>query len=239
MIHRPVASCLSFKTKLHTRVAVESSLSIRDETSDSVRISQVSVLLFVLSYEVCSIVTTLRLLFEREIICSHLQFQSVVSDTRIIEIVVLLRALEGLRCLRSLLRLVRSKVEVRFLEHGGLGVNSSSIVTIDHSISGTCVNVTSISSLSGVHVSLVLSQTELSRLHFCFKLSSIGCVVTVLDSVSLMGSIGVSLEVRLVISQCEVTLSQLLSHKLGLVRNRVAVGGGNGTNSLTLSVNVR
>ena len=36
---RFVASRLSFKTKLNSGVAVESSLSIRDETSDGVRVA--------------------------------------------------------------------------------------------------------------------------------------------------------------------------------------------------------
>ena len=69
------------------------------------------------------------------------------------------------------------------------------------------INVVAISSLGGVHISLVHSQAELSRLHLCLKLSSVSSGVGVLDSVGFMSSVGVSLEVRLVIPKGKVGLS--------------------------------
>lgn len=63
-------------------------------------------LLLVLSHEVGSIVATLSLLLEREIIGFHLHFEGVVSSDRIPEIVSLLRALVSLGRLSCLLGLV-------------------------------------------------------------------------------------------------------------------------------------
>jgi hypothetical protein len=65
---------------------------------------------------------------------------------------------------------------------------------------GSGVHIIAVSSLGGVHVASVLAQTKLSRLHFRFKLSSIGSGISVLNTVSLMSSLSVSLEVRLVIT---------------------------------------
>lgn len=72
---------------------------------------------------------------------------------------------------------------------------------------GAVINVVTISSLGGVHISLVHSQAELSRLHLCLKLSSVSSRVGILNSVGLMCCIGVGLEVRLVISKGKVGLS--------------------------------
>jgi hypothetical protein len=58
---RFVTSCLSFEAKLNSGVAVEGSLAIGNETSDGVRVTKISVLVFVLSLEVSGIVTSLGL----------------------------------------------------------------------------------------------------------------------------------------------------------------------------------
>jgi hypothetical protein len=90
---------------------------------------------------------------------------------------------------------------------------------------GSGVNITAVSSLGGVHVASVLAQTELSRLHFRFKLSSVGSGIPVLNAVSFMGGLSVSLEVRFVVTKSEVRLSQCLSHLFGLVRDIVDLVG--------------
>lgn len=64
--------CLSFKAEFNSRVAVEGSLAVRDKAPDGVRVSQVSVLLFVLGDEVRSVVPTLSLFLPGEVISSHL-----------------------------------------------------------------------------------------------------------------------------------------------------------------------
>lgn len=65
---------------------------------------------------------------------------------------------------------------------------------------GSGVDIIAISSLGGVHVASVLAQTKLSRLHFRFKLSSVGSGIYGLNNVGLMSSLSVSLEVRLVLT---------------------------------------
>jgi hypothetical protein len=129
-------------------------------------------------------------------------------------------------------------MEVRLFKEGSLSIDSSSVVAMSPSL-GSVINVVSVSSLSGVHVSFVHSEAELSRLHLGLKLSSVSSGVGVVDSVGFMSSVGVSLEVRLVISESEVRLSQFLGHQLSFVRNFIAVGGGDSTYSLSLSIDVR
>jgi hypothetical protein len=145
-------------------------------------------LILVLSFKVGSIVSTLSLFLEREIISSHLKFESIVGYARIRVIIRFFGSLESLTSFSSLFRLVWSKMEVRFLKNSSLSVKCF-LVICSLPVLSMSINIVSISSLV---VTLGLSKTELGRLHFRLKLSSVSGRVCVVNSIFLMSSISVS-----------------------------------------------
>lgn len=79
-------------------------------------------------------------------------------------------------------------MEVRFLKNSSLSVKYFLVIS-SLPVLSMSINIVSISSLV---VTLSLSKTELGRLHFRLKLSSVSGGVCVVNSIFLMSSVSVS-----------------------------------------------